>query len=291
MAHKNQAFWETLGRVYGGRCIDEIKRNVFEFVWKEMEKSGEKNPPILNNLLESKFISARKAKIVYSKYLEKLEAYLLPNKENFTIVVSESLKNNPLRLRTTIAHELGHTFFYDINSCPIKCYFPNINTPFRKERGVEGRERYVWEDWEGFAFEIGRNILIPYPLLVRNLSSETSVSSFLKLKNTFKVTSSILARRLVHDGFWDVYIFLTLLEKNGKSVNVLFPKPKNCFKSKRTFKTLTINSFWKEIEKLILNNLNEDFAEARFKLNKKEYKCEVKFLNNFIIGMLKLENK
>lgn len=290
--YKNQTFWEVLREVYGGHDINEIKRNVFEFVWKEMERTGENNPPILDDLEKSKFISSRKAKIVYSEHLKMLEAYLLPNKENFIIVVSESLKKSPLRLRTTIAHELGHTFFYNINGCLIKSYFPPSSTPYRKERGVKGNVRYVWEDQEGFAFEIGRNILIPHKLLISYLPSKTSVSSLLTLKNIFRTTYSVLSRRLVHDGFWDAYIFLTKKSReNTSSAKVLFPKYKNCFKSKKSFKNFNINSYWKTIEKLLVNNINEDYWETVIRLGRKNYRFEVKFLNNLIIGMLTLENK
>jgi hypothetical protein len=129
-------------------------------------------------------------------------------------------------------------------------------------------------------------------LLEKYLPSKISISSLLRLKCIFKTTYSILCRRLVHDGFWDAYIFLTKkFTKNTLSTKVLLPERKNCFKSKKTFRTFNIKSYWKNIEKLLSNNIDEDFLETTLRVCKKNYRFEAKFLNNSIIGMLVLENR
>lgn len=271
MSESSSSFWDRLRNVYGGLTNEETKLNLLNYVWGQMRIHGERNAPVLKNPSESKFIKSRRTCIRYEN-MQKIDGYLDATDNGFVIVLSKELKKNPLRLRTVIAHEIGHTFFYDVNSTPVKPICP-----------IEESQSCLWKTHEGLAYEIGRNILVPRQILKKYLHFTPSVRELLELKSMFRVTFPILARQLVQENFWDAYIFRTNFDKNTSEYKP--PKRNWRFKSKNTFKNFNLNSHWKTIQEKL--NLLES-ASFQVKLGRKNYLLEIKFSadSNWIIGLL-----
>ncbi len=274
MSNHSSFFWESLGRVYGGLTDTETKNNLIEYVWGQMRINGERSAPVLRNLNESRFITSRKARIRYDE-LQKLDGYLNIAEDGFVIVLNKDLRRTPLRLRTVIAHEIGHTFLFDTESAPIKPLCP-----------IEDSQAHLWETHEGLAYEIGRNILVPRQILKEYSYLSPSIDSFFKLKRLFQTTSTVLARQLVHGGFWNVYIFWTNLDQ--KSSDYEIPK-RNCrFKSKKSFRNFNLDLHWKNLRERIAGQASANFV---VKLGRKNYVLEARRMSNscWTICMLKPE--
>lgn len=117
---------------------------------------------------------------------------LAPRPRGFSIVVNPNLSSH--RRRFTLAHEVGHSFFYD--------WMTNVPTlRFRSSR--------YWVQ-EGYASEIARDILLPERLVVRQreATSSPSLESLRSLSKCFDVSADVLRRRLVEDlRLWDCVLF------------------------------------------------------------------------------------
>lgn len=117
---------------------------------------------------------------------------LAPRPNGFSIVVNPGLSSH--RRRFTIAHEVGHSFFYDWKT----------EVPTLRFRG----SRY-WVQ-EGYASEIARDILLPERLLSRQRESRgrPSLGNLRSLSSRFDVSADVLRRRLVEDlHLWDCILF------------------------------------------------------------------------------------
>jgi Zn-dependent peptidase ImmA (M78 family) len=248
--------WENLARIYSGVNNDEIKRNLLDYVWGQMRIYGERSPPVLKNLAASRFIASRKVEICFDK-LQNVDGFLDVGSEGFKIFLRQTLHENPSRLRTVVAHELGHTFLFDINSKPI--------TPLFSKQDSQN----PWKAQEGLAYEIGRNILIPRQMLKVYCNLPQSIASFAELKKTFRTTSSVLARQLVSESFWDVYLFWTEFDK--KASNYIIPKRNWRFKSKLSFSNMNLDLHWNYLQQKIAG---KDSVSLQTKLGRKDYHFE-----------------
>ena len=271
MSNNHSLFWDSLKNVYGGSSHEETKNNLIEYVWGQMRINGEKDAPILHDLTESRFITSRRAKIRYND-MTKLKGYLNVTENGFEIILNNELKKNPRRLRTIIAHEIGHTFLYDIDSTPIRSICPLKDTQLNP-----------WETHEGLAYEIGRNILVPKQLLKRYSYLQPSINSLFELRDLFKTTFSILARQLVQESFWDVFMFWTNFDKDIGRYQI--PKKKWRFKSKKSFKNFRLNKNWSS---LISHDDIKQRSIIKLRLGRTEYHLELKFTtdSNWMIGLL-----
>lgn len=192
---------KILGREFGHSCskgeVDEIRKRLSKHMWDLMEKHNEEGPPFLENPKTSAFVRSRK--IIDVRYRDMGyqeikgavggEGGLLIRKNGFIIRID---KGGPKRLkrrrRTTLAHEIGHTFLFDLKEEPPK--------PYCQSDGLSWKE-------EGVAYEIGRRILLPKESVKNYLSNNPSLHSFLEVMEEFQVTADVLARSIFHDyGMW-----------------------------------------------------------------------------------------
>jgi Zn-dependent peptidase ImmA (M78 family) len=133
---------------------------------------------------------------------------LLPVEGGFVAQLDSS--QSEIRLRTSLAHEIGHTFFYD-------------RTGTRPRLGFSRRSARTKVE-EGLAWELARALLIPSKILAPMLQADPawpSIRSFVDLKDAFCVSHSVLAKRLQDlaalesDYTWDGVIYgIHLDEKN-----------------------------------------------------------------------------
>ena len=268
--------WSALKKVHGGSTRQETKKKLFNHVWGQMRMHHERKPPLINIPEKSDFVKSRKAKIVYSN-MNKLDGYLDINDDKIFLVIRSSLRSKPRKLRTVIAHELGHTFLLDIENRPIEPYYSSSLTTHQR-----------WEQVEGLAFEIGRQILVPEVLMKKYVHSIPSLELFIKLKRTFRVTTHVIARRLVHDlKLWDAYLFASSFDSKHRGFSI--PRHSNRFKAKESFRNFRLDKYWNKIEPLLSKNPSDEVAESCFaKLGRRFYRIETKMVkdSNWVLCLL-----
>src|SRR6185436_4950749 len=78
-----------------------------------LQETQQVHPPVvLEPILKSRHA------VVNYVFNSKLEGRLEVNEEGFKIFLRHDLETNPTRHRFTLAHELGHTLFYDLRTSP-----------------------------------------------------------------------------------------------------------------------------------------------------------------------------
>ena len=250
----------VLRDVYGGNSKNEIIERILDYVWTQLQIHGEIEPPIIGNIQKSRFVKSRRVKINYVD-MDKTDGYLDIYPEEFSLFVNINLSER--RQRSVIAHELGHTFLFNINKFPIKSYL-KVNW-LMKDR---------WKSEDGLAWQIGRQILVPELLLKEYCQSGHSIKLFEELKDIFNVTTDIMARRLIHDlKLWDIFMFVSEFKESEQIFTI--PKNKERFKSEKSFQYFKLNMHWSIIQQALLKIYRTGMDWAYFKIGKKRYKIEV----------------
>lgn len=199
--------FKWLGKKYFGtyfedasipRIKEEIRIRLFEDVNDVLRAASQTNFPI-----DVKAIAAIRNADVQFTELTSCKSLLLPKKGGFVIKVDKLL---PIfKMRVAIAHEIGHTFFYDTS----------LNTP---QRVYGSKDADYWIE-HGIAFEIAREILLP-KAMIGDLIAKTflvpSIESIADLSKKCEVSYDILRLRLVSDlNLWDCTIFRSKIEKDN----------------------------------------------------------------------------
>jgi hypothetical protein len=110
-----------------------------------LARSHQQSPPVsLREVLRQERI-----KLSFVRGLD-VEGRLQCQNQGFTIEINERLRAYPARLRFTVAHELGHTLFYDVTSSP-----PLKQIPSSFQSKAE----------ESLCNDFARELLIPYSYL------------------------------------------------------------------------------------------------------------------------------
>ena len=141
------------------------------------------------------FLMSRKIMEVKCKKLQGVDGRLIPRVGGFTVMIDD---DNYTHRRTlaNLAHEVGHTYFYDVSTDPP---VPLINRSILKSK-------YFYGEWEGLAYDVGRTLLLPKKYF--EPYRDISLKNFLKMHNESKVSKDVLARRMFWDlGLWDAYLF------------------------------------------------------------------------------------
>jgi hypothetical protein len=177
--------------------MDSCRQIVMDYVWQQMIENDEVTPPFLQNE-KSAFIASRRVSIQYSDSVSS-HGQLVPSNDGFTMVVRQGLSE--VRRRGVIAHELGHTFLFDIRENPPVPMYSNSDDP-------------QWNIVEGPSYELGRQILLPEYWLRRD-AIEPSIQNLFSLRSRFGASSYLIARRLVHDlGLWDACILIRAAKRD-----------------------------------------------------------------------------
>jgi hypothetical protein len=196
--------WEALGRLYltNSEIIDAIskedkkyfintiKKRFFKKIWEKMKKNGENSPPFLyhrNFLLEC-------CKAIVNETEDTKWGYLEVDNDHFIINVNKNLSD--IKKRTILAHELGHIFLHDLETKP-------FSPIYHRERSLDLLSTNVYNEDEGFVYEIGRFLLIPSTAISNYIPKNPSLESFLKGCSLFQTSKDVMAKRL----FWDIQDF------------------------------------------------------------------------------------
>lgn len=132
---------------------------------------------------------------------------LIPNSHGFLLIVEDMSK---VRKRTTIAHEIGHSFFYDMEKSPPKKYF---NGPIQV--GKHGRSSEEW-----ICYDFARSLLLPSSAMKRMNDTFMELPPTKVLKNItdgWGVSIDIFAKRAFHDlGLWRNWCIIKgIISKDG----------------------------------------------------------------------------
>ena len=154
---------------------------------------------------------------------------LLPRSDGFLIQIDENLQDRSQRLRSTVAHELMHTFFYDTLAVP----------PVRLGQDTKAKWHSTME--EEICSHLAREFLVPafslHDVLGKNESLKVpSAQNIEVLKSLYAVSSDIIAYRLIVDTqVWNA-IFVKYLREG----NVFLSKTQMKSKIRGTFRTVMI---------------------------------------------------
>jgi hypothetical protein len=123
-----------------------------------------------------------------------VDAILIPETDGFTVKINSAL--HPFKKRYAIAHEIGHTFFFNIEA-----------TPPRREFEYQKSGYWVQEE---FSCAIAREILVPrFSLLplIQNERIQPSVNALRYLSAFYQVSFDVLRMRLINDvRLWDCVV-------------------------------------------------------------------------------------
>jgi Zn-dependent peptidase ImmA (M78 family) len=154
---------------------------------------------------------------------------LRPCADGFLIQIDETLRDRPHRMRSTAAHELMHTFFYDVSAVP----------PIRLGQDSKAKWHSTME--EEICNHLAREFLVPSFSLddafVNNESLKVpSAQSIESLKSLYAVSSDIIGFRLIVD----LQLWNAIFVKYLKEGQVFISKTQMKSKSKGTFRTVMI---------------------------------------------------
>lgn len=130
------------------------------------------------------------------------EAELLPVDNGFVLRIRRSqgslhsglAAEVDTRVRTTMAHEIGHTFFFDIEAHPPR---HALGLGYDLATGVDSHPDKQREEW--WCFDFAREFLLPTHLLRYEVSRIPTLDEALKLKKRYRVSWNLLFRKLIHD--------------------------------------------------------------------------------------------
>jgi len=168
--------------------VNEVRRAILAAV-NDLLKQTNQNVPLD---LEPISLLRRIRSIVETEL--SVDAILVPEIGGFMIKVNKDL--HPFKKRYAIAHEIGHTFFFNIE-----------DDPPRREFQYQKSNYWVQEE---FACAIAREILVPrFSLipLVENEHIQPSVNALRYLSSLYQVSFDVLRLRLINDlSLWNCAI-------------------------------------------------------------------------------------
>lgn len=220
-AGDGSAWWLLRGSFLSNRekreCDDEtalrhIKRRLFDYIWERMRAYGEDEPPFLQP--DSKFVTRfMRATVVEEPDVH--YASLDVGRDGFTVYVDEA--QSEAMKRTSIAHELGHAYLYDFESVPIE---PVAGEEIEPGSAAPTEQYFGWN--EGFAWQVGRHLLVPAESLERRISRTPSIYQIEDMIERFFVTRAVAAKRL----YWDTHDWSSGDNYWKDSVYLSYPRSK-----------------------------------------------------------------
>jgi Zn-dependent peptidase ImmA (M78 family) len=165
-----------------------VKSALFANTIRLLKETGQSNPPYH----PERIAEIRKAKIL--KLPLEYDGMLIPTKDGFTMKINSDM---PLvHQRFVCAHEIGHTFFFNIETSP-------PSKPF-----VIHKNRH-WAE-ENIANRIAREILMPEPVIRSHLEQAKPpyIEDFKQIMKLFLVSSEVLAWRIRELKTWKALILI-----------------------------------------------------------------------------------
>jgi len=165
-----------------------VKNLLFGKILKLIAASGQSSPPFD----PSRLAVFRNVKEIKHVPLEG-DGALITLRDGFVIKINQNLSD--VRKRFTCAHEIAHTFFFDVNASPPRYGYDRL----RSNREVE----------EGLCHEMAREMLMPRFAIMRFVNqrfSRPSMQAYASLAEIFRVSLQALAFRIGDLNVWDAII-------------------------------------------------------------------------------------
>ena len=196
-----------------------------------------------------------------------VDGILIPENGGFIIKIREDI--HPFKKRFAIAHEIGHTFFFNIEL-----------DPPRREFAFQNANYWVQEE---FSCRIAREILVPNSSifsLIQNEKLSPSISALRYLSGLYQVSYDALRYRLVNDlQLWDCVIF----ESNFSEGRFL---TKGCNISKgKSHKNFTIpkvicfEETFHEMAEVLSDTLKQCMSNHTIEIENRKYQIETLLLD------------
>jgi len=158
-----------------------------------LRKTGQRRPPF------DPFATGEQRRIHRITWVDSGdEASLVPDLEGFHLILrrpenisSEAELLKDVRVRSTVAHEVGHTFFFDISHFP-----PKQGPRFEHALASNVREKEEW-----WCFDFARKLLLPDRWIKKSVISHnfSGLELASKIRREYNVSWDILLRKLVYD--------------------------------------------------------------------------------------------
>jgi len=188
-AYKRIADFEDLKEV--------VKKALFDEVENLVDKTGQKTPPVNPEIVakERKIIEIERAAL-------DTDALIVPCKGGFLMKINGMLP--VVRQRFACAHEIAHTYFFDLEKDPPR-------KPYRRSTS-----RY-WVE-EGICYELARRILIPTEMIKSWLGNATPpyIKDFRGMMRSFFVSGELLAYRIHDLANWNVLMLIFELSDSNE---------------------------------------------------------------------------
>lgn len=246
------------------------------------------------------FLNERNVRQVFSHYGQ--TSYIIPlSAEQFTNRAREKLilqggfeirlaYASTRRMLYDFAHEIAHTFFYDISSDAPTCMVSDQTLKIQQ----------WYQEFEGLAFDFGREIWLPrkaFTDYVKCNHSKPSMENFLKMYSELCVGVDPLAQRLLHDlKLWKALMFWGTVHRRtqGSNENIYSIFVGNRGRRRNGFDRISLNSELvsqqSELRHTIIQQINsgDRLGKTSISLNGKKYSLDTSIdelhskENNFI---------
>jgi hypothetical protein len=126
------------------------------------------------------------------------DGMLLPVQGGFIMKLNS--QRPPVRQRFTCAHEIGHTFFYDMSGA----------RPWRPPQSLSSN----WVE-EGLCYQFAEEMIMPVSNMIEMAAPLTpTLKNFLQIRKTFGASTEALARRIARLNIWRCILVLWAIEGN-----------------------------------------------------------------------------
>lgn len=116
---------------------------------------------------------------------------LCPDPKGFVVRIQDQLEG--VRLRAALAHEIGHTLFYDTTRFPPVRIFKNVHSHSQTDK-------QEWISWD-----FARELMLPQKLIEQTSlhRMSPSIAELVKVADSSEVSVDMLLHRLIRDlGIW-----------------------------------------------------------------------------------------
>lgn len=255
--------------------IKEAKSRVNKYIHKQLEDIGQTSPPFNP---ESLFGIRKIISKTEQPLSDNFSGFLRPIKGGFSMKINS--KQPSKRKRFTIAHEIGHTFFYDLEpEIPVK--------PFIKSNS------HYWVE-EDYVNSIASEILLPKPYLNESFNKNCyppTLKSIITISNLYQVSHEVVSKQVIRNlRLWDCLYFqceknnggtiqpkLSTIVKGHSFQNRSWTIPKRLTELQQDSKTQLLTLLYKRFLPMFQANSN-NIIENEFKFKDNLYKIEARQL-------------
>ncbi len=174
-----------------------VRSALFNEAERLVAKAGQKVPPVNPEIV------AKERKVIEIERVPlETDALIVPCRNGFMMKINNKL---PLvRQRFACAHEIGHTYFFDIAKNPPE-------KPYQHSTARYGLE-------EGLCYDIGRRILMPSWMMREWMENAEPpyIKVFKDMMFSFLVSGELLSYRIQDFGTWDV--LMLIFESSGGAI-------------------------------------------------------------------------